>query len=98
MVVQVKAQPKSRRPGLQGLVPDVAGLRLRIGVNDAAEDGRANRAVCALLAAALGVASGQVSVLQGATSRQKTLLAVGDPKQLAVRMAEICNSFAGADP
>jgi uncharacterized protein len=91
-------QPKSRRPGIQGLAPDVAGMRLRMAVTEAAEDGRANRAVCALLADALGIGASSVSVLQGAASRQKTLLAQGDPAHLAARMAEICQSDTGADP
>ena len=94
----VKVQPKSRRPGIQGLAPDIAGVRLRVAVTEAAEDGRANRAVCALLADALGIGTSQVSVLQGASSRQKTLLAQGDSAQLAARMATICQTVAGAEP
>ena len=54
VAVAVKVQPKSRRPGLQGLAPSADGERLRIGVTEAAEDGRANRAACAALAGALG--------------------------------------------
>ena len=92
----VKVQPKSRRPGIQGLAPDIAGVRLRVAVTEAAEDGRANRAVCALLADALGIGASQVSVLQGASSRQKTLLAEGDSAQLAIRMASICQTVARA--
>ena len=80
--VAVKVQPKSRRPGLQGRAPAVDGERLRIGVTEAAEDGRANRAACATLAAALGIAPSLVSVTQGATSREKTLRIAGDPATL----------------
>lgn len=68
--IAVKVQPKSRRPGLQG----VAGDRLRIGVTEAAEDGRANRAACATLATAMEVPVASVSVLIGASSREKTLV------------------------
>ncbi len=80
--VAVKVQSKSRRPGLQGRAPAVDGERLRIGVTEAAEDGRANRAACATLAAALGIAPSLVSVTQGATSREKTLRIEGDPATL----------------
>ena len=38
------------------------GERLRIGVTEAAEDGRANRAACAVLADALHVPAGSVYV------------------------------------
>ena len=54
VAVAVKVQPKSRRPGVQGLAPSADGERLRIGVTEPAEDGRANRAACAALAEALG--------------------------------------------
>lgn len=84
--VAVKVQPKSRQPGLRGRAPDVAGERLRIGVSEAAEDGRANRAACATLARALDVPVAAVSVAQGATSRDKTLLVVGDAAALAARL------------
>jgi uncharacterized protein len=84
--VAVKVQPKSRRPGVGGRAPDVDGERLRIGVAEAAEDGRANRAACAALAEALGVRPADVSVAHGATSRDKTLLVTGDATALAARL------------
>ncbi len=85
--VAVKVQPKSRRPGLQGTAPDIDGLRLRIGVTQAPEDGRASQAACAVLADALGLPASAVHVLTGATSRQKTLHVAGDPARLAERLA-----------
>ena len=82
VTVAVNVQPKSRRPGVQGRVPAIDGERLRIGVTEAAEDGRANKAACATLAAALGIAASHVSVTMGATSREKTLRVTGDPAAL----------------
>ncbi len=82
MTINVKVQPKSRRLGVQGWVADVEGERLRIGVSEAAEDGRANRAVCAVLARVLEVPASAVSVVQGATSRQKIMRVVGEPGHL----------------
>jgi uncharacterized protein YggU (UPF0235/DUF167 family) len=87
--VAVKVQPKSRRPGVQGRAPDIDGTRLRIGVSEAAEDGRANRAACGILAGALGVPESTITVLLGATSRQKTLFVAGDPAALAARLAAL---------
>ena len=89
----VKVQPKSRRPGIVGLSPDIEGHRLRLAVTEAAEDGRANKAVCALLASTLGLAASQVSVLQGASSRQKTLLVEGDAAAISLRLTQLCQSF-----
>lgn len=76
----MKAQPRSRRPGLGGLAPDGA---LRVAVTDPPEDGRANRAVAAALAKALGVAPSAVTLAQGAGARLKTFRIAGDPAVLS---------------
>lgn len=86
MSVAVKVQPKSRRPGVQGRAPAVDGERLRIGVTEAAEAGRANRAVCASLAHALNLPAQAVAVTGGAASREKTLRVTGDPATLGTRL------------
>jgi uncharacterized protein YggU (UPF0235/DUF167 family) len=83
VLVQVKVQPKSRRPGVQGRAPAAGGERLRVGVSEAAEGGRANRAACAALACVLGVPQSAVEVAAGATSRDKVLRVSGDPVRLA---------------
>ena len=85
VAVAVKVQPKSRRPGLHG----VAGERLRIGVTEAPEAGRANHATCATLARALGVAPSSVQLTLGATSREKTLHVTGDPMALGQKLAAL---------
>ncbi|MGK7864565.1 DUF167 domain-containing protein [Falsiroseomonas sp. E2-1-a4] len=77
----VKVQPRAKRPALGGLSPD--GAALRIAVSEVPEDGRANRAVCAAVAGALGLANSAVEVLHGAGARQKTLRVTGDPASLA---------------
>lgn len=82
----VKVQPKSRRPGVQGRAPAVDGERLRIGVSEAAEGGRANRAVCATLARALDLPASAVAVAAGLTSRDKTLRVAGDAAELGPRL------------
>jgi uncharacterized protein YggU (UPF0235/DUF167 family) len=86
VAVAVKVQPKSRRPGLQGRAPAVEGERLRIGVSEAAEDGRANRAACATLARALGMPVSAVAVVAGLTSRDKTLRIDGDPAAIGPKL------------
>jgi uncharacterized protein YggU (UPF0235/DUF167 family) len=86
VAVAVKVQPKSRRPGVQGRAPAVDGERLRIGVAEAAEAGRANRAACAALARALDLPAQAVAVTGGLTSREKTLHVAGDPATLGPRL------------
>ena len=87
--VSIRVQPASRRPGVQGTVPDVSGSRLKIAVSEPPEDGRANRAACASLAAALGVPATSIDVIQGAATRQKTLRVAGDPAVLAQKLAAL---------
>ncbi len=83
----MKVQPRARRAGLKGLVPAADGApRLGVAVTEAPEDGRANRAVCAAIAAALGVAPSAVAVAQGAAAREKLLRVSGDPAALAARL------------
>ncbi|WP_269846223.1 DUF167 domain-containing protein [Falsiroseomonas bella] len=81
MELRVKAQPKSRRPGIGGPSPD--GAALRVAVTEAPEDGRANRAICAAVAEAVGVAPSAVTLTQGASGRLKTLRIAGDPARLS---------------
>jgi hypothetical protein len=89
VAVAVKVMPRARRPGLGGIVPDAGGVRLAIGVNEAPEDGRANRAACAALARALDLPPSAVSVRAGASSRRKTLRVAGDPARLAALLAAL---------
>lgn len=87
--VRVKVQPRARRPGLQGLAPSADGPRLKVAVTEAPEDGRANRAVCAALAKALGIAPSAVQVTLGAAAREKTLAIAGDPEALSARLHDM---------
>ena len=89
VAVAVKVQPKSRHPGLRGTAPSADGERLRIGVTEAAEGGRANRAACATLAGALGLPQSAVHVAAGMTSREKTLHVAGDAAELGARLAAL---------
>jgi uncharacterized protein YggU (UPF0235/DUF167 family) len=84
--VNVKVQPRSRRPGVQGSGVSTRGPCLRIGVSDPPEDGRANRAVCAVLAGVLGVPASAIAVAFGETSRDKTLRVAGEPALLIARL------------
>lgn len=86
VTVKVKVQPRARRAGLLGVQPAADGPRLRLAVTEPPEDGRANRAACAAIAAALGVAPSSVEVTQGASAREKTLHVSGDPALLGPRL------------
>jgi hypothetical protein len=98
VAVAVKVQPRARRPGLQvpklhapqpENTPDPDAERLVIAVREPAQDGRANRAACAALAAAVGVPPSWVDVAAGAASRHKTLRVSGDAAAIATRLAAL---------
>jgi uncharacterized protein (TIGR00251 family) len=69
----VKAVPGSSRDRIQGLYGDA----LKVAVAAPPERGKANEAICALLASALGVPERNVSVIAGGTSPRKTLRVLG---------------------
>jgi uncharacterized protein len=65
----IRVQPRSSRPGVDGLHGDA--LRVRVGA--APVDGAANAAVVEVLAAALGVPRGAVRIVAGDLSRSKVV-------------------------
>lgn len=67
--IAVHVQPKARKRELMRLDDGT----LRVKVTAAAEDGKANQAVCDLLAEALGIAKRDVSVVSGHRNRNKVL-------------------------
>ena len=84
--IALRVTPKARHEGIGAVVDWADGPRLEVAVRAPAEDGRANVAVTAVLAATLGVARRQVSLIQGAGSRQKLVLVAGDGPALAARL------------
>ncbi len=71
---------------MQGLAQSADGQRLRIGVTEAAEGGRASRAACAALAKALDLTPSAVRLTLGAASREKTLHVAGNPTALGAKL------------
>lgn len=86
VTVMVKVRPRSRRPGLQGVRDSMAGPRLTIAVTEPAEDGKANQAVCAMLARALHRPPSAVHIVAGAANSEKLLAVTGDANALVERL------------
>jgi uncharacterized protein (TIGR00251 family) len=72
-VIPVRAQPGARKNAVLG---ERAGA-LRIAVSAAPEKGKANAAIQAVLADALGCKPSQVALLSGETAREKRFLVSG---------------------
>ncbi|MFT3865906.1 MAG: DUF167 domain-containing protein [Solirubrobacterales bacterium] len=84
--IAVRLRPGGRGDELLG----VEDGTLRARVSAPPVDGRANRALCKLIAARLGVPPSRVSVVRGAKSRDKLVAVEGlDPDELARRLAEV---------
>jgi len=82
--LEVRVQPRARTSGLVGWMADGT---LKLKVSEPAEDGRANRAVEALLANVLGVRTSAVRVTRGLSSRGKTVEVEGlDRAAIAARI------------
>lgn len=65
--IAVKVTPRARRNAV-----DAAGPILRVHVTAPPDKGKANDAVIRLLADALGVAKSRLTLIRGATARDKT--------------------------
>jgi uncharacterized protein (TIGR00251 family) len=72
-LIAVKAVPGAKRDEVVGRL----GERLKVRISAPPEDGKANKAICQLLAQQLGVKSKDVEVVRGHTSAEKTLRVIG---------------------
>jgi len=77
--LSVHAQPGAKRASLRGL----HGYAVKIAVKEAAQDGKANKAIEAFIAKELGVAKSSVTVTSGHTSRAKRIFIEGEPENLS---------------
>ncbi|HEX7009376.1 MAG TPA: DUF167 domain-containing protein [Phycisphaeraceae bacterium] len=81
--IQLKVVPGASRTRLAGWLGD----RLKVQIAQPPEAGKANRAVCELLAKQLGVARADVTLIAGATQPLKTVVIAGlSPQQVAQRL------------
>jgi len=72
-LVRLKVVPGSSRDAVGGLLGD----RIKVKVAAAAESGKANKAVCDLVARTLGVKPRDVEIVSGQTSPEKVIRVAG---------------------
>jgi uncharacterized protein len=78
--LRVRATPHAARDAIEGAGEDAAGqCFLKVRVRAVPEKGKANAAIEALLAKALGLPKSAVSVEKGDTQRIKTVRISADP-------------------
>lgn len=87
LAVILRVTPKGGRDHIDGVAHDASGRpALKVRVAAPPEDGKANAAVCSLLAKAFGVAKSAVRITRGELARDKRALIEGDAEAL-VKMA-----------
>ena len=85
-ILPVRAQPGARRNAVVG----EHGGALKIAVTAPAQDGRANKAVVALLCEVLNLKRAQLALQSGQTARDKRFLITGvSQQQLEERVARL---------
>ena len=90
----VRLTPNAGANALGDVVRDAQGKsHLKARVTAIPEKNKANKALVALIAKALGVAKGQVEICAGHTSRVKTIDVSGD----ALSLAESLKAIAGKE-
>jgi len=86
IILRIKVVPGARRNAIVGMLGD----RLKLAVAAAPEAGKANKAVCKLMAKSLGVPARDVAVAWGASRPQKTLTVAGlSTKQVIQRLTSL---------
>jgi uncharacterized protein len=82
--IAIRVKPGASATRVGGRYDGPFGPALVLAVGEPAVDGRATKAALRALAAALGVRTGQLTLLRGSASRDK-LVAVSDPPSDLVR-------------
>ena len=90
-MLSVRLTPKGGRDTIDGIEVLSDGRSvLKMRVRAAPSEGDANKALCRLIAKALGVPLRDVSLASGATSRVKRLTIAGDSPTLIAALERLC--------
>ncbi len=85
--LSIKLTPNGGRDAIDGIERDAEGHAfLKARVSAVPEDGKANKALIALLSKKLRVPKSSVSFVSGETARKKILRIDGDPEDLKAKI------------
>lgn len=85
----VRVRPGARRDAVGGCWAGPRGDELLVSVAAPAVDGKANAAVCAVLARTLGVRRNQVTITAGERARDKLVTVLDAPADLPEQLARL---------
>jgi uncharacterized protein YggU (UPF0235/DUF167 family) len=92
IVIACRLTPKGGRDAIEGVATLSDGSRILLArVRSAPKDGKANAALCALIAETMNVSTSNVRLIAGAKSRLKQISVTGEPEALVGRF----NQFEG---
>lgn len=73
VLIAVKAVPGAKRDEVAGVLGEGESARLKVRVSAPPEGGKANKAICRVIAGAVGVKPGAVEVFRGHGNPEKTV-------------------------
>lgn len=85
----MRVRPGASRSAVGGRYDGLAGPALVVAVPARAVEGQATKAVLEAVAAAFGVRRAAVTLIRGATSRDKLIDVAGEEEDLQRRLAEL---------
>lgn len=90
LTVAIRLTPNAHKTGFDGLAALPEGkTALKVSVNVAPEDGKANKALIDFLAKSWKLPKSSLSLLSGQTSRLKIILISGNGPALLTRLSEM---------
>ena len=91
--LSVRVTPKAGADAVDGLYArDDGAASLKLRVRAQPEKGKANKAVIAVLAKALGCAKSNLTVASGLKDRTKTVMIIGETAEMARRLDELAGT------
>lgn len=85
--LKIRLTPSGGRDAIDGVETDAEGQAyVKARVTAVPEDGKANKALIALLSKKLKIAKSSISFISGETSRKKILRLEGEPEEIILKL------------